>query len=86
MALKVLWKAFGPTYIIGSNLPGVWLYRYQIMKRGVMIYAYANNHFQGHGPATVAKSLELWAASGFGKIATPERIKRQHPSLFPPLD
>ena len=32
---------------------------YQIMKRGVLIYAYANNHFQGHGPATIAKFLEL---------------------------
>jgi hypothetical protein len=28
----------------------------------VLIYAYANNHFQGHGPATIAKFLELWAA------------------------
>jgi len=25
---------------------------YRIMKRGVLIYAYANHHFQGHGPAT----------------------------------
>jgi len=25
---------------------------YRIMKRGVLICAYANNHFQGHGPAT----------------------------------
>jgi hypothetical protein len=32
---------------------------HQIMKRGVLIYAYANNHFQGHGPATIAKFLEL---------------------------
>jgi uncharacterized protein YecE (DUF72 family) len=33
----------------------------------VLIYAYANNHFQGHGPATIAKFLEMWAANGFGK-------------------
>jgi uncharacterized protein YecE (DUF72 family) len=56
---------------------------YQIMKRGVLIYAYANNHFQGHGPATVAKFLELWAANGFGKIALPEQSKRQQATLFP---
>ena len=40
---------------------------YQIMKRGVLIYAYANNHFRDHGPATIAKFLELWAANRFGE-------------------
>jgi hypothetical protein len=60
---------------------------YQIMKRGVLIYAYANNHFQGHGPATIAKFLELWAANGFGKIARPQLNKRhQQMMLFPSFD
>jgi uncharacterized protein YecE (DUF72 family) len=58
---------------------------YQIMKRGVLVYAYANNHFQGHGPATIAKFLELWAANGFGKIPRPEPSKRRT-SLFPLTD
>jgi uncharacterized protein YecE (DUF72 family) len=31
-----------------------------IVKRGVVIFAYANNHYAGHGPATVAQFLELW--------------------------
>jgi hypothetical protein len=53
------------------------------MKRGVLIYAYANNHFQGHGPATIVKFMELWAASGFGTIARPEPSKRQQTTLFP---
>jgi hypothetical protein len=56
---------------------------YQIMKRGVLIYAYANNHFQGHGPATIAKFLELWAANGFGEISRPDPSKRQQTTLFP---
>jgi uncharacterized protein YecE (DUF72 family) len=56
---------------------------YQIMKRGVLIYTYANNHFQGHGPATIAKFLELWAGKGFGKIAGPEPNKGQQTTLFP---
>jgi uncharacterized protein YecE (DUF72 family) len=56
---------------------------YQIMKRGVLVYAYANNHFQGHGPATIAKFLELWAANGFGRISRPEPSKRQQTTLFP---
>lgn len=56
---------------------------YQIMKRGMLVYAYANNHFQGHGPATIAKFLELWAANGFGSIVTPESRERQQTTLFP---
>jgi uncharacterized protein YecE (DUF72 family) len=61
---------------------------YQIKNRGVLIYAYANNHFQGHGPATIAKFLELWAANGFEKIAgpRPERIKGRQTTLFPTPD
>ena len=41
----------------------------QMMKRGVIVYAYANNHFQGHSPATIAKFIELWAARGLGNLA-----------------
>jgi hypothetical protein len=52
------------------------------MKRGVLVYAYANNHFQGHGPATIAKFLELWSASDFGKLAGPEARNRQQTTLF----
>jgi uncharacterized protein YecE (DUF72 family) len=56
---------------------------YQIMKRGVLIYAYANNHFQGHGPSTIAKFLDLWAANGFGRVAMPEPTPRKQTTLFP---
>ena len=56
---------------------------YRIMKRGVLVYAYANNHFQGHGPATIAKFLELWASNGFAKIAGPETKRPQQTTLFP---
>jgi uncharacterized protein YecE (DUF72 family) len=31
-----------------------------IKKRGVTIFAYANNHYAGHGPATVAQFLKMW--------------------------
>jgi len=36
----------------------------QIVKRGVAIFAYANNHFAGHSPATVAQFMSLWKARG----------------------
>jgi uncharacterized protein YecE (DUF72 family) len=43
---------------------------YQTRQRGVTVYAYANNHFQGHGPATVAKFIELWNKKGLPAIET----------------
>jgi uncharacterized protein YecE (DUF72 family) len=55
-------------------------YCYQIRKRGVMIYAYANNHYAGHGPATVARFLEVWVAKGLPELGKPPRLRE--PSLF----
>ena len=43
---------------------------YQIMNRGVLVYAYANNHFQGHGPATIAKFLELVGGEWFWEVSS----------------
>jgi uncharacterized protein YecE (DUF72 family) len=36
----------------------------QIVQRGVTIFAYANNHYAGHSPATVAQFMSLWRARG----------------------
>jgi len=46
-------------------------YCYQIMKRGVLIYAYAHNHVQDHGPSTIAKFQELWTVNGFSALPSP---------------
>jgi uncharacterized protein YecE (DUF72 family) len=35
-------------------------YCYQTTRRGIKVYAYANNHYAGDAPATVALFLELW--------------------------
>jgi uncharacterized protein YecE (DUF72 family) len=32
----------------------------QAVRSGVRVYAYANNHYAGHGPATVRMFQELW--------------------------
>jgi len=32
----------------------------QAVRRGVQVYAYANNHYAGHGQATVRLFQELW--------------------------
>jgi uncharacterized protein YecE (DUF72 family) len=55
-------------------------YCYQTRKRGVTVYAYANNHYAGHGPATVARFLELWSAKGLPELGKPQRLRE--PSLF----
>lgn len=41
---------------------------YQIKKRGVTVYAYANNHYQGHGPATIQRFIGLWRDKGLPEI------------------
>jgi hypothetical protein len=38
----------------------------QAVRRGVSVYAYANNHYAGHGPGTVRLFQELWE----GKISS----------------
>ncbi len=82
--IEKLTTTWGKTVVDRTTELTSWVdYCYQIMKRGVLIYAYANNHFQGHGPATIAKFLELSVANGFGKIATPEARTRQQTTLFP---
>jgi hypothetical protein len=49
----------------------------------VTIYAYANNHFAGHAPATIEQFRNLWQAKGFPEIDTPKPTRlRQQSSLF----
>jgi uncharacterized protein YecE (DUF72 family) len=52
-----------------------------IVKRGVTIYGYANNHYAGHGPATVALFSDLWKAKGMPEVGKARRIRREA-SLF----
>ena len=54
---------------------------YQMRKRGVIVFAYANNHYAGHAPATIEQFRNLWNAKGLPEIGTPQRIKKEA-SLF----
>jgi uncharacterized protein YecE (DUF72 family) len=54
---------------------------YRIMKRGVLIYAYANNHYGGHAPATIEQFRSLWCGKGLPEIEKPER-KQLERNLF----
>ena len=53
----------------------------QTTKRGVTVYAYANNHYAGFGPATVELFRNLWSAKGLPEIEKPQR-KSQESLLF----
>jgi uncharacterized protein YecE (DUF72 family) len=53
----------------------------QTTKCGVTVYAYANNHYAGFGPATVELFHSLWRAKGLPEIARPQR-KPQESLLF----
>lgn len=53
----------------------------RVTKRGVTVYAYANNHYAGFGPATVVQFHSLWRAKGLPEITMPQQ-KPQEPLLF----
>jgi uncharacterized protein YecE (DUF72 family) len=42
---------------------------FKTTKRGITVYAYANNHYQGHGPATIRRVAEFWRERGLPDIA-----------------
>jgi uncharacterized protein YecE (DUF72 family) len=47
---------------------------HSILHRGIKILAFANNHYAGHDPTTIARFLELWRKSGSANpTALPER-------------
>ena len=55
---------------------------YQMRKRGVIVFAYANNDFAGHAPATIKQFQELWQAKGLPELGRPQKMRHES-SLFP---
>jgi uncharacterized protein YecE (DUF72 family) len=65
---------------------------YQIKKRGILIYGYANNHYAGNGPATIRHFRDLWRQKGLPPLPEPTRAStpstvdppppKNQPSLF----
>jgi uncharacterized protein YecE (DUF72 family) len=57
---------------------------YQIKRRGITVYGYANNHYAGHGPATIRQFRDLWRKKGFAPLPDPEPPPRPStPTLAP---
>ncbi|MDQ1404929.1 MAG: hypothetical protein QOG55_558 [Acidobacteriaceae bacterium] len=58
---------------------------YRIKRRGIIIYGYANNHYAGHGPATIQQFRDLWRKKGFPPLPEPVPTPRPPaPILVPP--
>ena len=41
---------------------------FQIKRRGITVYGYANNHYAGHGPATIRHFRDLWRKKGHPQL------------------
>src|ERR1700675_2007286 len=50
------------------------VYSYKVRKRGVLVFAYANNHYAGHAPATIEQFRNLWRGKGLPPIPEPQRV------------
>jgi uncharacterized protein YecE (DUF72 family) len=81
-AIEQITKTWDKVVVDRTNRLSGWVdYCYQVRRRGVMIYSYANNHFSGHAPATIELFRNLWYAKRLPEPGKPQRM-RQHDSLF----
>ena len=67
---------------LASSNPKLPDFCYQMRKRGVIVFAYANNYFAGHAPATIKQFQQLWQAKGLPELGRPLKVKQEN-SLFP---
>jgi uncharacterized protein YecE (DUF72 family) len=59
--IEALTKSWDKTIVDRASQLRTWVdYLQPIKKRGITVFAYANNHYAGHGPATVAQFLKMW--------------------------
>ncbi|HXO04388.1 MAG TPA: DUF72 domain-containing protein [Candidatus Sulfotelmatobacter sp.] len=72
--IETLTKVWDKTVIDRSSEMQEWVkYCRQIQRRGVTIYAFANNHYAGHGPGTVALFKQLYGLPDSERAPLPPR-------------
>jgi len=77
-SIEQITKTWDRTVVDRTNKLSSWVdYCQQVQRRGVTIFAYANNHFGGHAPATVRQFRELWRAKGLPALEPPRRIRTE---------
>jgi len=63
-AIEEITKVWDKTVVDKSVDLRTWVdYLQPIRRRGVTIFTYANNHYAGFGPASVAQFLAFWDVS-----------------------
>jgi len=76
--IEQITKTWDRTVVDQTNKLSSWVdYCQQVQRRGVTIFAYANNHFGGHAPATVRQFRELWSAKGLPALDQPRRVRKK---------
>jgi uncharacterized protein YecE (DUF72 family) len=64
-------KTWDKAVVDRTNQLNSWVdFCYPIKRRGVTIFGYANNHYAGHGPDTIALFVKLWNAHGLPGLET----------------
>jgi uncharacterized protein YecE (DUF72 family) len=81
--LEQITKSFDKTVVDRTNHLSGWVdVCQQIQKRGITQYIYANNHYGGHAPATIALFRDLWYAKGLPELDRPRRVRQETLLLF----
>jgi uncharacterized protein YecE (DUF72 family) len=76
--IEQMTKTWDKTVVDRTSKLSSWVdYCHQVQRRGVTIFAYANNHFGGHAPATVRQFRELWSAKGLPALEAPRGIRKE---------
>jgi uncharacterized protein YecE (DUF72 family) len=77
-SIEQITKTWGRTVVDRRHRLSSWVdYCQQVQRRGVTIFAYANNHYGGHAPATIRQFRELWSAKGLPELPEPRQIQRK---------
>jgi uncharacterized protein YecE (DUF72 family) len=59
---------------------------YQVRRRGILVFAYANNHYAGNGPATIKQFRDLWRLKGLPPLPEPEGTAPQKAPIIQPIE
>jgi uncharacterized protein YecE (DUF72 family) len=81
--IEKITKVWDKTIVDRTNELQEWVkYCQKIQKRGVTIYAYANNHYSGFGPATIERFRGLRKENGVEIPPVQLPMKLAAPTLF----
>jgi uncharacterized protein YecE (DUF72 family) len=86
--IETLTQTWNKTVVDRTPQLSSWVdFCYQVKRRGVIIYAYANNHYAGHAPATIEQFRNLWRSKGLPELPEAKLSERKRtPTELPLFD